>query len=111
MSLHQVRKACSRFTLQWMFEERFKRTLLSCPYCCGLSRLLRHEAARSVHLCPAGWDASISQGYPQTFQAYKYPSLHVGREWHSESQEPITKSLQLPHIPATAFSQTHLFLV
>ena len=26
-------------------------------------------------------------------------------------QEPITRSLQLPHIPVTAFSQTYLFLV
>ena len=26
-------------------------------------------------------------------------------------QEPITRSLQLPHIPVTAFSQTDLFLV
>ena len=26
-------------------------------------------------------------------------------------QEPITRSLQLPHIPVTAFSQTELFLV
>ena len=27
------------------------------------------------------------------------------------NQEPITWSLQLPHIPVTAFSQTDLFLV
>ena len=27
------------------------------------------------------------------------------------AQEPITRSLQLPHIPVTAFSQTDLFLV
>lgn len=27
------------------------------------------------------------------------------------SQEPITRILQLPHIPVTAFSQTDLFLV
>ena len=27
------------------------------------------------------------------------------------TQEPITRSLQLPHIPVTAFSPTHLFLV
>ena len=26
-------------------------------------------------------------------------------------QEPITKSVQLPHIPVTAFPQTDLFLV
>ena len=26
-------------------------------------------------------------------------------------QEPITRSMQLPHIPVTAFSQTDLFLV
>ena len=26
------------------------------------------------------------------------------------SQEPITRSLQLPHIPVTTFSQTDLFL-
>ena len=26
-------------------------------------------------------------------------------------QEPITRSMQLPHIPATAFSPTDLFLV
>ena len=28
-----------------------------------------------------------------------------------QRQEPITRSLQLPHIPVTAFSQTDLFLV
>ena len=27
------------------------------------------------------------------------------------NQEPITRSLQLPHIPVTAFSQSDLFLV
>ena len=37
-------------------------------------------------------------------------------EWHTKvsimcNQEPITRSLQLPHIPVTAFSQTDLFLV
>ena len=37
-------------------------------------------------------------------------------EWHTKvsimcNQEPITGSLQLPHIPVTAFSQTGLFLV
>ena len=30
---------------------------------------------------------------------------------NGEYQEPITRSLQLPHIPVTAFSQTDLFLV
>ena len=30
---------------------------------------------------------------------------------HRMQQEPITMSLQLPHIPVTAFSQTDLFLV
>jgi len=29
----------------------------------------------------------------------------------SLQQEPITRSMQLPHIPVTAFSQMHLFLV
>ena len=29
----------------------------------------------------------------------------------SINQEPITRSLQLPHIPVTRFSQTDLFLV
>ena len=29
---------------------------------------------------------------------------------NSPDQEPITRSVQLPHIPVTAFSQTDLFL-
>ena len=41
-------------------------------------------------------------------QAYSKPT---GRIWTPMRQEPITRSLQLPHIPVTAFSQTDLFLV
>ena len=33
------------------------------------------------------------------------------RAWNTLGHEPITRSLQLQHIPATAFSQTDLFLV
>ena len=34
-------------------------------------------------------------------------------DWRKQRryQEPITRSLQLPHIPVMAFSQTDLFLV
>ena len=31
--------------------------------------------------------------------------------FHKNVQEPITRSLQLPHIPVTTFLQTDLFLV
>ena len=45
---------------------------------------------------------------------FRQKSLKLGWvAFHSltSQQEPITSSLQLPHIPVTAFSQTDLFLV
>ena len=36
----------------------------------------------------------------------------LGQQKFNESmQEPITRSLQLPHVPVTAFSRMDLFLV
>ena len=41
--------------------------------------------------------------------------LHLGVGWEgliiNMTQELITRSLQLPHVPVTAFPQTDLFLV
>ena len=39
------------------------------------------------------------------------PASGMAGQLGYDCQEPITRSLQLPHIPVTAFSQTDLFLV
>ena len=52
-----------------------------------------------------------------TRMAPSYANLFMGKfeqqafDTSLRKQEPITRSLQLPHIPVTAFLQTDLFLV
>ena len=62
-----------------MFKERFKRTLLSCPYRCALSWLLRHEATRSILFSP-GWDVSPLRRHPQTLGSLRNPRRQRQRE-------------------------------
>ena len=70
------------------------------------------------------FETSTSRPYKKKNPAYYFErSLFVSEiwikvlkyaSWPSDdviSQEPITRSLQLLHIPVTAFSQTELFLV
>ena len=43
---------------------------------------------------------------------WKFSNVKTYKEMYGHMpQEPITRSLQLPHIPVTAFSQTDLLLV
>ena len=42
---------------------------------------------------------------------FKHELAILSRDNGQWTQEPITRSLQLPHIPVTEFSQTDLFLV
>ena len=50
-------------------------------------------------------------GWPRARMSISSANVFLGLGSMGSMQEPITRSLQLPHIPVTAFSQTGLFLV
>ena len=64
---------------------------------CSMRRL-------GVLLLPPGWDASLSQGYPQHF--HWYPFIHLGRGRHCEIK---VSSLRTQHnVPTQDLNPDHL---
>ena len=55
---------------------------------------------------PTGQRSRLKEVIRMQISSDRSPSLGA-----CNYQEPITWSLQLPHIPVTAFAQTYLFLV
>ena len=55
---------------------------------------------------------SLQRGIEKSYPcAKKKHRLERAQYAFLEHQEPVTRSLELPHIPVTALSQTELFLV
>ena len=53
---------------------------------------------------------SLQRGKEKSYPCAKKNRLERAQYAFSEHQEPVTRSLELPHIPVTALSQTELFL-
>ena len=56
-------------------------------------------------------DASKSEAAEAKSEKCTKRVVQTNRKGKTPAREPITRSLQLPHIPPTAFSQTDLFLI
>ena len=66
-----------------------------------------YEVLHSIQLFPVDASDSKKDVLQPTSLIVETKAAHIS----ATGQEPITRSLQLPHIPVMAFSQNDLFLV
>ena len=98
-----------------MFKFRYSLALAPSSERIQIHSLRRRTNARNVSFrISLRWPIHIINSVDKTKLSCFESSLLVSSTMMSvmgSKQEPITRSVQLPHIPVTAFLQTDLFLV